>query len=189
MSNIPSWGKSLLFASSYAPLYLVIAFQTQIVRYELFGISTPVYHFLGIQLSLIAIVALLLSAISVTFLLALIYINRDDEGELLELDHYENRGDLVSEYVIVYIFPFVVLDYSQLSNMLSFIVLFLTVGALQIRSNRLYINPVLAALRYDVYKVRVDGDELLLLSKDHLEGKEVSVKTTTISKDVCLSTR
>lgn len=189
MSNIPGWGKSLLFASSYAPLYLVIAFQTQKVSYDIFGISTPVYHVAGVQLSLTAIASILLSIISVVFLLALIYLNRDDEGELLELEHYENRGDLVSEYVIVYIFPFVVLDYSELSNILSFLVLFLTVGALQVRSNRLHINPVLAALRYEVYKVRVDGEELLLLSKEHLEGEEVSVKTTAISEDVCLSTR
>lgn len=189
MSSIPGWGKSLLFASSYAPLYVVISFQTQNVTYEVLGFSLPVHHIAGIQLSLVAAISLLLASVSVAFLLLMIYLNRDDEGELLELDHYENRGDLVSEYVIVYIFPFVVLDYTQLSNLFSFIVLFLTVGALQIRSNRLHINPVLAALGYEVYKIRVDGEELLLLSKGHLEGEQVSIKTTTISDDVCLSTR
>lgn len=189
MSNIPSWGKSLLFASSYAPLYVVIAFQTQSVSYDIFGTATPVYHIGGVPISLIAIVSLLFALLSVAFLLFLVYLNRDNEGELLELDHYENRGDLVSEYVIIYIFPFVVLDYTQLSNLLSFIVLFLTVGALQIRSSRLHINPVLAVFRYEVYKVHVDGEEILLLSKGHLEGEQVSIKTTAISDDVCLTTR
>jgi len=189
MSNIPGWGKSLLFASSYAPLYVVIAFQTQTVSYDIFGNTTPVYHISGVPISFIAIISLFFAFISVGFLLLLVYLNRDDEGELLELEHYENRADLVSEYVIIYIFPFVVLDYTQLSNLLSFIVLFLTVGALQVRSNRLHINPVLAAFRYEVYKVRVDGDELLLLSKDRLEGEQVSIKTTAISDDVCLTTR
>lgn len=189
MRGLPSWVKVLLFTSSYAPLYLVIGFKTATVSYTLFGFNLPRYPILGSSISLLSISLFIISILSVAFLLFVLRIHRTQEGERIDIDHYENRADLVSEYILVYIFPFAVLDYTQISNLLSFAVLFLTVGALQIRSSRLHINPVLAAFRYDVYRIQVGGDDILLLTKGQLNGEEVSVKTTPISRDVVLMTK
>jgi hypothetical protein len=97
---------------------------------------------------------------------------------------------MFTEYLLVYIFPFIVFDFADLYDVAAFFILFLTVAAIVIRSNRLYINPVLVGFRYQVYEVETSHDRHLLLTKETLTGdNDVTINTAKISSGVYIATK
>jgi hypothetical protein len=55
---------------------------------------------------------------------------------------------MFTEYLLVYIFPLIVFEFSNIYDVAAFFVLFLTVAAIVIRSTRLFVNPVLIGFYY-----------------------------------------
>ncbi len=96
---------------------------------------------------------------------------------------------MVTEYLIVYIFPFIVFDYTDPFNIGAFLILFLAIGAVQVRSNKLYANPVLAFFRYNIYKVEDDNGKRLILTKQTLKDEIVSLKTVELSTGVYVTVK
>lgn len=190
MSHVPSWGKVVLFLSSYSPLYVIVALRAHDAEYVIFQYEVPVYELLGLQLSSLSIIFLLLTVVSVAFLRAMLWTRRTRQGQQDSIQQYRNRSDMFTEYLLVYVFPFVVFDFADLFDVAAFGVLFLTVAAIVIRSNRLYINPVLVFFRYRVYEVETPHDRHLLLTQQALDGVgDVTVNTAKISGDVYIVTR
>lgn len=190
MSHVPSWGKVVLFLSSYSPLYLIVALRAHDAEYVVFQYEMPASEIFGVQLSLLSVVAIVLTVVSVAFLWAMLWTRRTRQGQQDSIEQYWNRSDMFTEYLLVYVFPFVVFDFADLFDVAAFGVLFLTVAAIVIRSNRLYINPVLVFFRYRVYEVETPHDRHLLLTKQALDGEgDVTLNTAKISSDVYIVTK
>jgi hypothetical protein len=96
---------------------------------------------------------------------------------------------MFTEYLLVYIFPFIVFEFSNLYDVAAFFLLFITVATIVIRSDRLYVNPVLIAFRYRIYEVDTEHEQHLLLSKERLEGQEITLNTTKLSNGVYINTQ
>jgi hypothetical protein len=96
---------------------------------------------------------------------------------------------MFTEYLLVYIFPFIVFEFSSKYDVAAFLVLFLTVAAIVIRSNRLFVNPVLIGFRYRVYEIETEHDRRILLTKQELDGNDMTLNTARISSDVYITTR
>lgn len=187
MGRIPSWGKVILFLSSYSPLYAIVALRAHNAEYSVLGYSAPTFRVLGLTLSSISIAAILSIGISVGFLWFMLQSRRTRQGQQSSIEKCHNRSDMFTEYLLVYVFPFIVFDFADLYDLVAFLILFMTVAAIVVRSNRLYINPVLVAFRYHVYEIETPHDRRLLLTKEPIDGNS-TINTARISNGVYIST-
>lgn len=189
MGRIPSWAKLVLFLSSYSPLYIIIALRAHNTEISILGVQLEPLSLGPIELSYLSLASLLVTVVSVAFLTVMIRMNRTRQGQMSEIEHYRNRSDMFTEYLLVYIFPFIVFEFSNMFDVAAFLVLFATVAAIVIRSNRLFVNPVLIAFRYRVYEVETEHDRRILLTKEPLDGNNITINTARISSDVYITTR
>lgn len=190
MGRIPSWGKAILFLSSYSPLYLIVALQSHSAEYVIMGYSLPLIRAFGYDISLLSVAGVLLTIFSVTFLWFMLWTRRTRQGQQNDIHEFHNRSDMFTEYLLVYIFPFIVFDFVDVYDVMAFLILFLTVAAIVIRSNRLYINPILVIFRYHVYEVETAHDRHLLLTKESFGNEDsVTINTARISSDVYIATK
>lgn len=131
---------------------------------------------------------ILLAVLSGAILKAVFSLRRSKGGDDIQsISSYQNRDDLITNYILVYIFPFVVLNYTNLANWLAFLIFFLVIGVVQTRSNHLYVNPVLAFFDYHIYEVDTGERILTVLTKEELDGAVSSVRTVELSNDVHLT--
>ncbi|WP_323676878.1 hypothetical protein [Halorubellus sp. PRR65] len=189
MGRIPSWAKIILFLSSYSPLFAIVALRAHDATHTIFGYQLNPIGFGPIALSYLTIGSSILTVVSIVFLALMIHMNRTRQGQLSEVKHYRNRSDMFTEYLLVYIFPFIVFEFSNIFDVAAFLILFITVAAIVIRSNRLFVNPVLIGFRYRVYEIETEHDRRILLTKEQLEGNEVTLNTARISSGVYITTR
>jgi hypothetical protein len=120
-----------------------MVFQNLEYKYEIFGVSIP----------WIAAVFGAITIISGLVLWQTIRLRRNEEPKPKSLDSLRKRNDLFSAYLIAYIFPFVNLNYSDITSWITLSIFFVVLASIQLRSNQLHINPVLAIIGYDVYEV------------------------------------
>jgi hypothetical protein len=189
MGRIPNWAKSILFLSSYSPLYVIVALRAHDAVHSIWGYRLEPLGVGPVELSYLSIGSLVLTVVSVAFLTLMIRMNRTRQGQLSQIEQYRNRSDMFTEYLLVYVFPFIVFEFTNVFDVAAFLVLFITVAAIVIRSNRLFVNPVLVAFRYRVYEVETGHDRRILLTKDRLDGTDITINTARISSDVYITTR
>jgi hypothetical protein len=76
---------------------------------------------------------------------------------------------MVTSYLLVYVFTYLGLDYASVISWFSFIVFFAVVAIIQLRSEYLHVNPLLAARGYDIYTVKMDRRVSIVLSNREIE--------------------
>lgn len=178
MSEYRSWVKISLFLSSYIPLWLAMALKTH-------GITNKVYD---VTLPWLSAGFVLLTAFSTIILWQAIALRQRREPKFYDIESYRNRHDLLTSYLIAYIFPFVNLDYTQLVNWAIFGIFFLVLAAIQIRSTHLHVNPVLTLFGYNIYEV--EGGEKgtnILVARNGIDLERDTVKTVELSKRVYIT--
>lgn len=188
MSRLPRGGKALLFLSSYTPLYLI--FIARLWRFDepVFGVTIPMLTVAGYPFSPIALIPAVLAVVATGYLMFILWVRRSRQGQLETFNEHENKSHLFSEYLLVYIFPLVVMEFDNFGDIFSFALFFGLVAIIAIRSNRLYTNPMLAVFGYDIYQVKTEHDDYLLLTDEQLEGDSVSMNTARISNGVHIVT-
>lgn len=190
MSKVPSWGKFILFLSSYSPLFVIIALREHAAEISVLGHSLPTFQLLGLSVSLISVISLIIASGSAFFLWIMFQTRRVRQGGQRTIENLNDRSDILTEYVMMYIFPFITFNSTGIADVLSFVILFATIGAIVIRTNRLYVNPLLVFFRYHVYEVKTEEENYLLLTKSSLKkGEDYTINTTRISKDVYIRTK
>jgi hypothetical protein len=178
MADFRLWVKFALFLSSYIPLWLAMALKTGGITIAFRGNTVP-------ALSIIFLLIVLLSSLVLRETFSL---RKQKEPKFQDIESYKSRHDLLTSYLIAYIFPFVGLDYSQLVNWLIFGIFFVTLGAIQIRSTQLHVNPVLAVLGYRIYEIEDGGKGTnMLVAKRDINLDDDPVKTVELSNRVYLT--
>ena len=104
-----------------------------------------------------------------------------------DVNSYRSRDDLITTYILVYIFPFVVLDFTEITNWVAFVVFFAVIGIVQVRSSQLYVNPILALCGYRIYEVNTGEQTVTLVTEDDLQAPVEGVRTVELSNNVHLS--
>lgn len=172
------WG---IFFSSYIPLFAILL-------YKQWDISTGIpgdYPIIGGQsipyLRIIWISLIILSLIS---LLWVYFMRITREGEPTQVMKAKSRNDAITNYILVYIFPFVLLDFNETFNWIVFISLFFLIGIIQVRSNHLFVNPVIGIAGYNIYEVDTDKKRITLLVKGRIEDHPTNVTTVELSPGV-----
>lgn len=178
MADFRPWVKFALFLSSYIPLWLAMALKTGDITLIFRGVAVPV-------LSLVFLLIVLLSGLVLREAFSL---RKQKEPKFQDIESYKSRHDLLTSYLIAYIFPFVGLNYSQPTNWLIFGIFFVTLAAIQIRSTQLHVNPVLAVLGYRIYEIEDGGKGTnMLVTKRDVDLDDDPVKTVELSNRVYLT--
>lgn len=90
-------------------------------------------------------------------------------------------------YTLAYI-PILLLNTFQLREVITFSIILFTIYVLYIKTNMLHINPILALMRYNMYKVTDDHDNtVVLLSRLNVKtGIDVPYKEITDNLNMVL---
>ena len=191
-SPIKHWAEWLLFFSSYSPLYVIIAVKTRVVSYDFILFKTPVYSIEGYSVSLISLALLGGSLVVLAFLAMVVYFTRSENGQPRSVQEPTKRNEVFISYILAHVIPFAFIDYTSTLNFFAFVMLFLAIGVVQVRSNYLYINPVLSLCGFDMYEITdTEGRGQMLLAKMHEDpgSKEFTLTAAELSNNVYITTR
>jgi hypothetical protein len=188
MAEYRGYIKWLLFLSSYVPLFFILVFKHWSIQYTVRGGEIPLVGAIPtMRVPYISVVWTILIIVSLLGLYVAINVRTSREPKEKDIDSPKSRNELITNYILVYIFPFVVLEYTNFVDWLAFIVFFFVIGVVQVRANQLFVNPILAICQYDVYEAEIDGEPVLLLTrKDRTEIRE-PVNTVELSDNVHLT--
>lgn len=152
-TSLTSGLKIIMFLVSYAPLFVVL----MLLQWPN---TTIIYFLIGFTV--------LPTAIALWALSSLEKLN----GRPLKIMKSENRNYLLLEYIVTYIFPFVI-PLDTLGQKTAFTLLFIFIGFLYYKSNMFHINPTLALLGYSLSEVETDtGENYSIISKKDISGKK-----------------
>lgn len=174
MAGVKLWVKFLMFISSFSPLIIIWGFK---FKDTLLFWKLSIFH-----------VTLIISLISIIFLISIIESSRrDNNPQRLRISSIEDLNKVHIEYLLTYVFVF--LPTTNIS-IFSFSVFMVVLLIIYLRSNLIYVNPVLSLLFYDVVKVKGDKDEVILITrrKDNLIRNE-NIKISILSKGVFVETK
>lgn len=139
--------RTMLFLSSYAPLFTILAIRNWDVRTS-------------------AVALLVLTAASIGWLLLFLRHALGLAPMTVEIKRATSRdGDIVS-YIVSYLLPFLAIDFGRPADLLSLLVLLTVIALLYVHSNLIYVNPLLAAVGYHLVEIEENNGKVsILLSK------------------------
>lgn len=165
--------KLILFTSSYSPMLVIIGIQNY---------DKPIVWI--IVISFIAIVLALLKLI-------ILNIKKYNPYDYTIEKVTSLNSDTVTNYLFIYLFPFITLDLTQTKNAIILFFLFCLIGFLYVKSNIIYINPVLnVVFRYNIYSSELAINNqiskvILITKKSEVDLKRNrNLKLGRLSKDI-----
>ena len=70
-------------------------------------------------------------------------------------------NEKVSDYILVYILPFIGVNSTDRTEFIIFILVFLLIGDILVKNDLVYINPVLYMMKYNI----LESEDKMLISK------------------------
>lgn len=217
MSALKTKYKILMFLSSYTPLFLILLLKAishileKVQDYANLKIPEAVSgnvtfseqvqiitqhktEFISLNIIPVIVIATIILMIIVPNLI-LEFILRDTKSSINPKDLYiksvQKMNHIYMEYLISYIIPFLSFDYSNFFDMLSLLILLLTICIIYINSDLLYVNINFSIRGYNLFKVYNEKqDEYMVLSKKKqlyldkiLEVRDISGSSERIALD------
>ena len=78
----------------------------------------------------------------------------------------EDTGKMILQYFLTYVIPFLVVDFFDWQNLITYGIIFFIIGILYVKSDLIYMNPTLILLRFNIYKITTDDQEFVIISKN-----------------------
>lgn len=200
-------GKWIFFISSYIPLYFIFIIQgilsliDNYIQYnstidESYPLSlllpyTRENTFLKDNIGSIGLIIFFIILSLVSF--QLLKSTLKDTGrtsDFCKLYNIQKYNPAITEYILVYILPFISTSIFEIKDLITFIIVFLIIGILQVKNDLVYTNPVLYILNYNIYTFKKDSpdafnDSILITTDSILELKRSGV----ISEDNSINIR
>ncbi len=210
---INEYSKWIFFISSYIPLYFIFIIQgaiSLIEEYIQYNFTQNerqyCYHFLinleencfikdNIGKILLLVFFSLLSIFSFQSLKSILK-DTGRSSNFHKIYNIQKYNPAITEYVLVYILPFITTSIFDLTDLLTFIVVFLIIGLLQVKNDRVYTNPMLYILKYNIYIFKKDSpdafDDSILITTNSildlknegrvLEDNSINIRISTLSQ-------
>ena len=138
----------ILFLSSYAPLFLIIAMRCW---------SDSVL--LAFSLTLVA-------TLSVAILFVFLRVERNLAAEKIVVESAGSRDGDAMSYIVTYLLPFLAVKFNVPIDVTSLAAAFLVIAVIYISSNMIYTNPVLNLAGYHIFEIQdADGKTSALICK------------------------
>jgi hypothetical protein len=146
MPNFPT--RLILFLSSYAPLFLVLAIRSRVDNR-------------GISIGLTSV-----AAISVLVLWLFLRQVRTLAHDRVVIASVVSRDGDAMSYIVTYLLPFLAVDFTKVGDVVSLAIVFFVIGLLYVNSNMIYTNPVLNIAGFHIFEVEVaEGKTTALICK------------------------
>jgi hypothetical protein len=171
-----------IFISGYTPLFLIMVIKDikEFIWYStsigkpIFGISNlKIPYFVEFSNPATVLSLVIISALSI-FMLNYVVTNISRNPFEIKITKAKSRSSEVVNYTIPYMISFVAFDLSKWQDLLSLIIFLSILCLLSIRSQSIFINPILAALGYGLYDCeyteRGKAKECVMLSKSDLSS-------------------
>lgn len=129
-------GKPLLFLSSYAPLFGLLA-----IRFSDWRVSGVCYT---------------LAAIGLISLPVLLRLGQRTSPSPHRLASVRNAGSEAGAYLAGYLLPFLTISTPTLRDVIAYSLFIVVVAAVTLRTSVMQVNPLLYLLGYSVFEVRDD---------------------------------
>ena len=173
----------VLFLSSYAPLFLLLAIRQFVpnIEYLVWG---------GLHLNAFVNMIKFFGVSIICFCLALFGIlgtyltfrNLDDKienGNNVKITEISSMNDEPLAYVATYIIPIMFNDYSNITDNITILCIFYIVYKLYIRSKLILVNPILS-MKYSIFNIKYNDGKVsrqgILISKDNFIEEDDMVK-------------
>jgi len=169
----------ILFLFAYIPIYLIVAlksFNPYSLLYK--NQICSFYHILKFNIapaSLIILTLFLLLYFKIYEVMGL----RSSGNPKFEIKSIESQNKEYITYLGTYILPFIALETKTIYDVAAYIILFLTMGMIYVRTNLIYTNPMLLFFKYDLYEViDTNNNKLVCISKDQftIGAKPIGIK-------------
>lgn len=156
-----------LYHTSFAPLWVSILF---------IDIKSCIENSTNRWTECISIGCILISCfISLIVVLVALYTNRKEGTTLCKVISVTEEKSITAEYLLSYILPLFAFDFSQWSQVILFLIFYLTLGFLCIRHNYFSVNIILEIANFRFYTCMVENEdgqklEQRILSHRRLNG-------------------
>ena len=178
-----------IFISGYTPLFLIMIIKNikELMWHE-FIFASPVLGFASIKIPYwlvlnnpVIVLSLIIISVLSLFLLKYILRNISENSFDIKIVKAKSRSSEVVNYTIPYMISFVAFDLGKWQDITSLILFLSVLCLLSIRSQSIFINPILAAVGYGLYDCTyIEGNknkECVMLSKtDLLENSDETYK-------------
>ncbi|MCK4997393.1 hypothetical protein KAS08_03740 [Candidatus Pacearchaeota archaeon] len=158
MVALKLWVKLVLFISSFSPLILIWAIKLQkINKYSL----------------LIAISIIIIS--SLILLLVLEKARRGNNPDKIKINSIEDLNSSHIEYLLAYVFAFLPFGEGSVATFFIFISVLVIV---YLKSNLLYVNPLLVVFGYSILKIKDNNENSLILitrKSSHINNTKINL--------------
>lgn len=172
MTKLFKW---LLFISSYAPLYVLIALD----NYD-FSI-TPIAYLkdvilIGRQLAfwITMLVLLIVSFLAIGYYR---WISLNDNKVLSDL---KPLNESVLSYLITYVVPLTAMEVDSVNSVVVNVLLFIIIGVVYVNSNLVYLNILLILMGYRVYS---DAEENVIIT--NYSKNEITISIGEVDRLPC----
>lgn len=133
---------------------------------------------------IISITGILLGMLVSLIILFVKFFVTDDEKYVLTIQKAKESKTITAEFLLSYIFPLFVFNFTQWDEVVKFLIFFLIFGFLCIRHNYFSVNIILELMHYRMYECSLmnpDGKEVerTVISKNTLstsKGNNIEVK-------------
>ena len=151
MAFLKSWVKLCLFLISYFPLFIIMG----ILHYD-----HPIIPYVAIACSLVGF-----GGTFITFGT----LNRIS-GQYKKANNVKPAAKMNFQYFLAYIIPFIAMDVDSTRQIIAYLVLFVFIGILYVRTELLYVNPTLTLLGYNILKIKTDEENIMLITRNDFEN-------------------
>lgn len=169
----------LVFISAYSPLSVIFLIQD-------FKPQKPfVEHpWVAYSILLVSILSCVVMWVGVTFLKV--------SSPPVTIKSVSNRSGELVNYSIPYMISFFVMDLGDMRTMLSFGFFMVIMFWLTLKTHNIFINPILAAIGYNLYDIRYERDgherEDFFLVKGERPNPQERVRIVELSEQLWLAT-
>lgn len=176
--------KTLLYLSSFIPLYILLIVQNIQLRNtegKIYNSSEFVNQFIGNEKTtpnifwIVIFSLLLISAITICVFVKFFLKAEGSSGKIIGESF--SREDTLG-YIVTYIMPLISIDIKSPRSLIINSILFVTIGIFYVKNNQLFMNPILNVMNYKI----LSSDGYIYITKlSPRKMKELSREGITVS--------
>jgi hypothetical protein len=172
MAGLKLWVKIFLFISSFSPLAII------------WGLRFKEYEFNILKWNINALWLILIIILFSIFLLIFVleFSRRSNNPKKVKIKSLENLNRTHVEYLLTYVFAFLPIN---TGSILAFVIFMLVLLVVYLKSNLIYVNPLLTILGYNILKINDENENNLIVitrRESFIKGETISL--SVLSKDI-----
>ncbi len=177
---LKKWVRLTLFLSAYTPLFALLGLR---ILFDNYKVITE-WNMFSFGILLISIV-IIFSNFILYYLLR--KSKKEDNCKHIMIKHKENLNHVYLEYLVTYIIPFLNINYSNITDIFLLLLLLMIVCFMYIKSNLIYVNPIINLLGYNLFKIDDPfQNEYMLLTKRNKLLLDVAIKAVSVHENIIM---